>query len=109
MTGNLHVFFFVFFIHMNSNYLFGYKYKGFDNSNQTWHARSIGVGGGAGSSTFCRSIHFLLKKIHKENFFREIRKRRENIKELNSEIESITYRYLCKYSFEEIHRRWTLG
>lgn len=96
---------------MNSNYLFGYKYKGFDNSNQTWHARSIGWGGGrgAGSSTFCRSIHFLLKKIHKENFFREIRKRRENIKELNSEIESITYKYLCKYSFEEIHRRWTLG
>lgn len=37
---------FFFFIHMNSNYLFGYKYKGFDNSNQTWHARSIGGGGG---------------------------------------------------------------
>lgn len=47
MTGNLHGFFFLFFfIHMNSNYLFGYKYKGFDNSNQTWHARSIGGGGG---------------------------------------------------------------
>lgn len=65
---------------MNSNYLFGYKYKGFDNSSQTWHARSIG--GGLALPLFVAASIFFRKKIHKENFFREIRKRSENIKEL---------------------------
>lgn len=58
MTGNLHVFFLFFFIHMNSNYLFGYKYKGFDNSNQTWHARSIGGGGGLALPLFVAASTF---------------------------------------------------
>lgn len=43
---------------MNSNYLFGYKYKGFDNSSQTWHARSIGGGGGVALPLFVAASTF---------------------------------------------------
>lgn len=68
MTGNFHVLFFLNIKELKCrNYLFGYKYKGFDNSSQTWHARSIG--GGLALPLFVAASIFFRKKYIKKTFF----------------------------------------